>query len=123
MKNVVVPKVKPQLVRKRAHIVLPKTVKVVVDNKDAKVAVVGGNRQPAQRKVVSKKPPPPQQNQVRIQSAVAGQNVLGGQKQRRKKVKVKYINREVPQNEVIKAQKLRAFGVDKVLLIIGNGPS
>lgn len=126
MNNVVIPRAKPQLVRKRTQIAIPQTTKVVINNKDKSVAIVDNKVAAKPRQLIRHRKPPapqPESNQVRIPSAVSKNTILNKRARSNKKVKVKYITRDAPPEAIIKAQRLRTFGVDKVLIIMGNGPS
>ena len=118
--NVVVSRVRPQLVRKRTIVPSPKTVKVVVQPSQAKAASlqqvkqtrigVGGQRQ------IKQTPPPPPPNAAVSQKGLRKQRSL-------RKTQVKYITANVNAASIAKTQSLWNTGKGKLLIIVGNGPS
>ena len=118
--NVVVSRVKPQLVRKHTIISLPKTVKIVIQPSQQKTASLQqvkqariGNRVGVQVKQQS--PPIP------ANAAVSHKNLRNRNLHR--KTQVKYITPNISPESIAKAQALRNTGKGKVLIIVGNGPS
>lgn len=117
-KQVVVSRLRPQLIRKRAIIVVPPTVRVVVKNTQAV--------------------PPSQVKQVRIRSNSVRQQLQVPPAQKappsgavvhksrrgiRRATKVRYITRGVSPASIAKINATRNIGRNRILIIVGNGPS
>jgi hypothetical protein len=121
--NRAVSRLKPQLVRKRTVIQLPKTVKVVIQPSKAKVASLQQVKQVQQVQIRSDRarirtqpqPPRPPANAAVSQKSV--------RKALRRKTQVKYISASVTRESISRVNAMRRVGTGKVLLIIGNGPS
>lgn len=124
-KNVVVSRLKPQLVRKRAAVKLPTTVKVVIQpsqNRSAKLQQISRVKQirakaaaaPKAAAVYPRVKPPSNQ-------AVSQKRKLRRNLRRRKQVK--YITANVSADSIAKINTIRRKGVGKLLVIVGNGPS
>jgi hypothetical protein len=110
--------VKPQLVRKRTVVTLPKTIKVVVQPSQAQVANLNHVKQARINRKSPQigQPPPAPANAAVSQKGLRKRGL-------RQKTQVKYITASVSPESIAKAQSLRNTGKGKVLVIIGNGPS
>lgn len=106
----IVTKVKPQLIRKRHVVKVPPTVKVIVNPAKATVA--------PKEKVVATPPAKRRAGGVVVQPRNPARK-----KPRRKKGNITYKTRDVSPQTIEKIKKLRNQGVNKSLVIIGNGPS
>ena len=126
MVNAITSRIKPQLIRKRAIISLPKTVKIVIQPSQQKVANLQQIKQ-AQTQIDSRalRAQPAQPAQPKPQSpsnAAVSQKGLS-KRDLRRKTQVTYITRSATPESVAKTQALRNTGKGKSLIIIGNGPS
>ena len=127
------PNRKPQLVRKRAIVSIPNSVKIVVQPSKNLAAslqqVKQASRQNVSKPIPVKKPPPVKQpEEIRkqvIANAVSKKRQILNKisKKRSKATKVRYVTRNVSPEDTAKANALRGRGRGKVLIIIGNGPS
>jgi hypothetical protein len=126
---------KPQLVRKRAVVTVPKTVNIVVQPSKNKAVssqqLKRANRQNVSKPLPVKKPipvqPPPVVERKVAKNVVSKQklsvlNKLKSQKTN-KSAKVRYVTRNVSPEDTAKANALRNKGKGKVLIMVGNGPS
>ena len=111
-KNVVVCRVKPQLIRKRTVIKTIPTVKIIA--------------QPAQHKVLKLQDVRPPRDKPRPNSSAAVVVQPKNIKRRggiRKKTQVQYRTRDPVPGSLDKIKSLQGMGRNKILIIIGNGPS
>lgn len=120
--NVIISRIKPQLIRKRAVVSLPKTVKVVIQPSQQKAANLQQVKQTQINKTVRIQP-------VQLQSpsnAAVSQKSLSKRNLRcqpLRSAQVTYITRNTTPESVAKTQALHNTGKGKSLIIIGNGPS
>lgn len=117
--NVVVSRIQPQLVRKRQVIPLPKNVQIVVQPSRSKAAALRDVKQTriqSRPKTRATPPPSPPPNAAVSQKPPRKRSI-------RKKTQVQYVTRNVSPESITKINALRNTGRNKILLIIGNGPS
>jgi hypothetical protein len=117
---VVVSRVKPPLIRRRAQVPLPQNVTIIVQPSRAQVVNLRDLKKHTTPPPAST--PPPTSPKPPSISAVSRQQLI---KQRRGKrqPQVKYISPDTSPESVIKIAQLRWKGRGKVLVMIGNGPS
>jgi len=123
--NVVVSRIKPQLVRKRTFIQLPKNIKIVVQPSKVKVASL---QQIKQTRIVNsgaRKAAVVNHVQARApaNAAVSQKSLRKQRSGLRRKTNVKYVTSNISLESLAKVQSIRNVGRGKVLAIIGNGPS
>ncbi len=124
MANNHIVRVKPQLVRKRQQVVLPKNVSVVIRPSQAKVT----NLRDLKRQIVQPPKPistpvvPAAPSAIPI-AAVARQKLIKARRTAKKKTDVRYVSREVSAESTARIATLRNAGKGKLLVIVGNGPS
>ncbi len=127
MVNKHIVRVKPQLVRKRTQVVIPKNVSVVIKPSRAQVVNLKDLKrqvQPAKPLPQSKAEPAKPQPQAIPVAAVARQKLIKSRRsQGRKKTEVKYLSRDVNPESINRIASLRNAGRGKLLIIVGNGPS
>jgi hypothetical protein len=120
VKQVVTSRLKPQLVRKRAIVRVPPTVKVVVKSVGKpKVAEPKQLKQVRIRSQSAKQQAQPPQQQIPPSGAVVHKNRRGI----RRATKVRYVSRGVSPQSIAKVNSIRNIGKGKILIIVGNGPS
>lgn len=114
-KNVVVCRVKPQLIRKKAIIKTVPTVKVVAQPSQNKVLKLQDVRPPRAK-------PRPASSQAAAPVVVQPRNIKrrGGI---RKKTQVKHRTSDPLPGSLDKTKAIQGIGRNKILIIIGNGPS
>lgn len=124
----------PQLVRKRAVVTVPKSVKIVVQPSKNK-AVSSQQIKQASRQSVSKPLPvkkplvvaPPQVVKPKVVKNVSHRQKLNPlnklNSKNHKSAKVRYVTRNVSPEDKAKANALRNKGKGKILVMVGNGPS
>lgn len=121
--NVVVSRIKPQLVRKRTIVRSASTVKIVIQPSKAKVASLQQVKQikirsNKQAKVqASPKPPKPPANAAVSNKKAAHRRNL------RKKTQVTHISKNISAESLARINSLHQTGSGKLLIIVGNGPS
>ena len=119
---------KPQLVRKRSQIILPKSVSVVIRPSRSQVTTLKALKQPP-AKPAHKPIPRPQAgpktppNHAKSQAAVSIAKPLLKKRRVAKKGEVRYVTREASPESAQRVARLRNSGREKILIIIGNGPS
>lgn len=109
-KNVVVCRVRPQLIRKRTIIKTVPTVQVIAKPAQQKVLKLQDIRPPS--------PPIPQNS-----AAVVQPKNVKRQRNIRKKTHVRYQTRDPLPGSLERTKAIQGMGRGKVLIIIGNGPS
>lgn len=109
-KNVVVCRVRPQLIRKRTVIKTVPTVRVVAKPAQQKVLKLQDIRPPS--------PPTPQNS-----AAVVQPKNVKRQRSIRKKTHVRYQTRDPLPGSLERTKAIQSLGRGKILIIIGNGPS
>jgi len=113
-------KVRPQLVRRRTVVKTPSSsVKIVVKPSSGQAANLNElNNRRVHVKIQQSQPAP----QIPVAAAVSKQHVT--RKNAIKKVpNVKYTSRDITPDSLVKIKQLRNYGYNKILIIIGNGPS
>ena len=124
--NVVVSRMKPQLVRKRTIMRSTSTIKIVIQPSKSKVASL---QQVKQIKIrsdksakstkstkIQAKPPKPPANAAVSRKKAANRTL-------RKRTQVTHITKNVSAESIARINSLRQTGSGKLLIIIGNGPS
>lgn len=123
---------KPQLVRKRSQVVLPKSVSVVIRPSRSQTTIIKAlkpqaaapTHKPTTRPLSRPKPPQPAPEpkpKAAVISAVS--KPLLKKRRASKKGEVRYTTREASPESTPKVARLHNSGRGKVLAIIGNGPS
>lgn len=112
-------KVQPQLVRKRTIVKTQVgSVKIVVKPSNGKTSNLNDlNKTRIPTQIQPKQQLPKAPSEV----AVSKQQFI--QKPKRKEPVVKYTSRDITQDSITKIKKLKNIGHNKVLIIVGNGPS
>jgi len=118
MHNVVVSRVKPQLIRKRTIIRTPPTVKIIA--KSTNQTKVIELQQLKRQRQTTRQSPPPQIRQPPAGIAVSRRNV---RKTKKGKGRTTYKFRETTPESLTKILGLKGKGRHKILVIVGNGPS
>ena len=121
--NVVVSRIKPQLVRKRTIVRSTSTVKIVIQPSKAKVAnlqqvkqiKIRSNNSAKPAKVQAKPPKPPANAAVSRKKAA--------NRRTRKRTQVTHTSKNVSAESIARINSLHKAGSGKLLIIIGNGPS
>lgn len=126
MANNHIVRAKPQLVRKRQQVVIPKNVSVVIRPSQAKVT----NLRDLKRQIITPPKPlptpvvePRPAAQAAPVGAVARQKLIKTRRTAKKKTDVRYVSREVSAESTARIATLRNAGRGKLLVILGNGPS
>lgn len=120
----IISRVKPQLVRKRDVIQLPKTVKIVVQPSNNRTISLQQARQLVKQdrtKVVIQQPSSINRHNIPINGAVSQKNNL--QKRVIRKTQLQYATPSVSLESIAKVKSIRGIGNNRILAIIGNGPS
>lgn len=112
---------KPQLVRKRSQIVLPKSVSVVIRPSRLQVTPLKALKRPVVP--VPKPTPRPEPNPAKAKAAISVSKPLLQKKRVAKKGEVKYTTREASPESAPRVARLHNSGREKLLIIVGNGPS
>lgn len=107
---------KPQLIRQNTTILVPKTVKVIIQPSSNKSASL------QQIKQTNIKPAVERPKQLIQNAAVSNKNILK-KKAASKKTDVKYITQDISPESLNKIKAIKNTGIGKILVIIGNGPS
>lgn len=111
-------KVRPQLVRRRTVVNSPTSVKIIITPSNGRST----NLNDINRKVQIQQPPPTPK--IPPEAAVSKQHLAKKNPNKTNKIpKVKYTNRDITPDSLTKIKQLKNYGVDKILVIIGNGPS
>lgn len=125
MANNHIVKVRPQLVRKRTNVILPKSISVVITPSKAQIT----NLKNIKKQVVlpSKPIPTPVVDSKRLPitpvGAVARQKLIKTRRKTSKKAEIRYITRDTSPESPARIATLKNSGKGKILIIIGNGPS
>jgi len=111
-KNIVVCRVKPQLIRRRAIVKTTPTIKVVAQPSHQKVLKLQDVRPPAEK---------PKQPRVESSAVVQQRNLK--RRSVRKTTQVQYRTADPVPGSLDKIKSIHGLGLGKILIIIGNGPS
>jgi hypothetical protein len=119
-KHIIIPKVIPQLIRKRT--VATSNIKVVIspDKQETKNLIDLQNKH---QPVPAKRQAPPPAQEIQQSAAVSKQHLIKKSTSKPKPTTVKYVTREVTIESPSRVKQLKNKGQGKILLIIGNGPS
>lgn len=120
--SIVTIKTRPQLVRRRTIVNTQQSVKIVIKPSAGQVSNLNDFKN---RKVkINLQQPQQQVPQVPENVAVSKQSISKcNRRSVKKQPKVKYITSDVSPDSVLRIKQLRNYGVGKLLVIIGNGPS
>lgn len=108
-----IPKMRPQLVRRKTIVKTNKSINIIVNPSCKQIASLN------QINKIAITPKPHQPASPSPAMAVKPQKNT----QIRKKKEVKYVTREINGESLAKIKRLKDFGKNKFLVIIGNGPS
>ncbi len=122
IKNHIV-RAKPQLIRKRTQIMLPKNVSVIIRPSRTQVINLKDLKKPSPQTPLHKQQIAPPSKENNIVSVVSRQKLLKQRRSTSRKPEIKYITRNTTPESSARIATLRNIGKNKILLIIGNGPS
>lgn len=116
--HIIAMKVRPQLVRRRTVVKTPtsSSVKIIVKPSNGQSANLNDLRN-SRIRIQLQQPQP----QIPQDAAVSKQHIIN--KNNHKKSKVKYISNDITADSLTKIKQLKNHGINKILIIIGNGPS
>ncbi len=113
----IIAKAKPQLMRRRTHVLHPQNVVIVVSPHQIQaVNLQNLKRHSPQTQLV-------QDERKKLPTAVSKQQLLKQRRQSLKKPTVKYISAEPQPGSAQKISALYNVGRNRILIIVGNGPS
>jgi len=121
--QVVTSRLRPQLVRKNTVVKIPPTVKAVVKALNKPVATQEQVKKAKQKAKLQAQPKPVRKVPVVAQLGAVVQKKTRRNVKRRRKPQVKYVTRDVSSESLSKIRKLQGIGTNKILVIVGNGPS
>lgn len=117
-------RLKPQLIRKRQQVILPKNVSIVMRPNQTKAIDLKTLQKPPIRAL---KPPPIPVVEIKPAAipveTVTRQKLIKTRRITNKKTEVSYVSREVNVESTARIAALRNVGKGKLLVIVGNGPS